>query len=202
MNINPYNLGDYIVPERVRGGVCLEVGANVGNFFSLYKDFFKTIHYYEPVDETYSICVSKSNLMPNVTGHKEVAYSSDGVYLEMVSHQNNESGSCSINDGKQDWTDRVVGSALSVSLETCAERLETDEIDYLKIDCECCEFEFMLDKDLSKIKFIGMELHNQRGEHMWNRLIEHIKKTHSIDGDTTFKHDMNTELFCVRKDLV
>jgi len=201
MKINLNNLGKYHVPQSVKGGVCLEIGANVGNFFSKYKDFFKKIHYYEPVNETYNICLSKSNSMDNVTGYREAASSKDGENLEIVAHENNDSGSCSVKDGKRDWTDKVIASCSSVSLKTCIGRLEVEEIDYLKIDCECCEFEFMLDKDLSNIKHIGMELHWQKGKELWNKILEHLRKTHVIIGDTNFVENRNTDLYCVSKDL-
>ena len=29
MNINPNNLGYYMVPQDTKGGVCLEIGANI-----------------------------------------------------------------------------------------------------------------------------------------------------------------------------
>lgn len=32
MHIKNYNLGNYIVPDDTKGGVCLEIGANVGSF--------------------------------------------------------------------------------------------------------------------------------------------------------------------------
>lgn len=200
MNINPNNLGNYLVPTDTVNGVCLEVGANVGNFFSKYKNHFKLIHYYESVDETYNISKDKSDLLHNVEGFKEAAYSKDGELLKMVTHSNNESGSCSISDGKSDWGDNVVGETTSVSLETCIKRLLEDSnakfIDYLKIDCECCEYEFLMNKDLSSIKYIGMEIHNQRGEKDWYALLKHIEKTHIISGNTEYIPNYNAELFC------
>ena len=209
MNINPNNLGNYTVPKGTQGGVCLDIGANVGNFFTAYKDHFRMIHYYEAVQETFDICQNKSNTLENITGFREAAHSCDGECLQIVVHNNNESGSCAVLDpsrnGMSDWSEEIASTTTSVSMESVIDRLlkasDAEEIDYLKIDCECCEFEFMLDKDLSNIKHIGMELHCQKGEEYWDRMLKHLRKTHIVKGNTTFAPDRNTELYCVRKDL-
>ena len=200
MIINEMNLGNYIVPDDARNGVCLEIGSNVGNFFTKYKNFFKLIHYYEPVSDTFEISKSKSCLSNNIVGFNEAAFSSTGESIEMVTHFNNESGSCSIRDGKQDWTSNVISVVNSVSIETCIDRMSqqshTPTIDYLKMDCECCEYYFLMNKDLSNIKYIGMEIHGQLGEKNWYDLLNHISKTHSISGNTQYRSDNNSEIFC------
>ena len=38
-------------------------------------------------------------------------------------------------------------------------RFNLDKIDYLKIDCEGSELPFLLNKDLSNVDYIGMEIH-------------------------------------------
>jgi len=209
MHINPTNLGRYFVPADTKGGVCLEIGANVGNFFNLHKDHFRVIHYYEGVEATFNISQEKSKGHEHITGFKEAAHSCDGKCLDFVVHSNNESGSCSVLDESRtrmsEWTDEVVSQATSVSMETALDRLLAEsgakEVDYMKIDCECCEYEFMMDKDLSKIKYIGMELHNQLGEDKYTQLLEHIKKTHDIHGAPIYrdKSTLQSEFLCVRR---
>lgn len=207
MNINPNNLGYYTVPEDTKGGICLEIGANVGNFFTAYKDHFRMIHYYEAVQETFDICQEKSKDLENIVGFREAAHSCDGECLEMVIHENNESGSCSVLDPSRnrmsDWTEEVVSTAISVSMQSVVDRLledsDSEEIDYLKIDCECCEYAFMMNNDLSKFKYIGMELHSQPGEEKFNELLEHIQKTHDIQGNATYRPYANAEFLCIRR---
>src|SRR5258706_14905011 len=47
VRISPHTLGRYVVPEAARGGVCVDVGANVGSFVDAYRAFFGQILYYE-----------------------------------------------------------------------------------------------------------------------------------------------------------
>lgn len=207
MKINYSNLGSYTVPEDTKDGICLEIGANVGNFFNTYKDHFSVIHYYEAVEETFNISQEKSKGLSHITGFREAAHSCDGECLDIVVHSNNESGSCSVLDESRnrmsDWTSKVISKATSVSMQSAVNRLLEEsgasEIDYMKIDCECCEYEFIMNNDLSKIKYIGMELHSQPGETKFNELLEHIKKTHDIKGNTSYYPNQNAEFLCIRR---
>ena len=102
-----------------------------------------------------------------------------------------------------DWTSEVISQATSVSMQTALDRLLEEsgatEVDYMKIDCECCEYKFMMNNDLSRIKYIGMELHSQPGEEKFKELLQHIQKTHHIQGDATYRHNANAEFLCVRR---
>jgi hypothetical protein len=49
----------------------------------------------------------------------------------------------------------------------------------LKIDCEGAEYDFLIDADLSKIKYIVMELHNFLGGVKQKQLMTHIENTHT-----------------------
>ena len=206
MNINPNNLGYYMVPQDTKGGVCLEIGANVGNFFNTYKDHFRVIHYYEGVEATFNIAQQKSIDQEHITGFREAAHSCDGECLDIVVNSNNESGSCSVLDESRDmseWTSEVVSQATSVSFQTVLDRILKEsgatEVDYMKIDCECCEYKFMMNNDLSKIKYIGIELHSQLGEEKFNELIQHLQKTHHIHGNSTYRHNAHAEVLCIRR---
>ena len=54
-----------------------------------------------------------------------------------------------------------------------------DRINYLKVDCEGAEVPFLLDKDLSKIDNIGLELH-WYNKSSAKKLIAHISKIHKV----------------------
>jgi len=43
LNINLENLGNYIIPEETKNGICIDIGSNVGSFLKKYVNFFKTI---------------------------------------------------------------------------------------------------------------------------------------------------------------
>ncbi len=52
----------------------------------------------------------------------------------------------------------------TISLEGIYKFLNIDYIDYLKVDIEGAEFDFLLGKDLSKIGALGLELHGTLGK--------------------------------------
>ena len=54
-------------------------------------------------------------------------------------------------------------------------------LDYLKVDCEGAEYNFLINKDLSNIRFIIGEYHpgviGDKLESLWG----HIRKTHELN---------------------
>lgn len=67
----------------------------------------------------------------------------------------------------------------SSSFETVLARAG-GQIDYLKVDCEGAEYYFLKDKDLSKVKYIGIEFHANLGAKKWKELCLWLNKTHMI----------------------
>jgi FkbM family methyltransferase len=194
MIINKLNLGKYIVPPDCRNGICLDIGANVGNFYSKYNLFFYMIHYYEPVDENWNICNNKK--YKNIFGFNEAVGSNNDKLIKLVCHKNNESGSCRVENDHPDWTNEVVGKVKTCSLEKALDRIFTQSgksiLDYMKIDCECSEYDFLMNKNLSCIRYIGMELHNQLGENKTKELYDFISETHVPS--VVFSHNKNKNI--------
>jgi phosphosulfolactate synthase (CoM biosynthesis protein A) len=59
----------------------------------------------------------------------------------------------------KEWTTHIVDSSCkTISLEDIVER-SGDYVDYMKIDCENSEYHLLMNKDLSKIKYMSIELH-------------------------------------------
>ncbi len=181
LEVNFTNLGSYYVPSDTKDGICIDIGANVGCFFESHNDHFSLIHYYEPVDQNWKICSSK--VFENVVGYKEVASYNDDETIELVAHENNHSGSCRVINDHPHWSKNVVASATSCSFDRAVTRIleqsNREFIDYMKLDCECCEYDFLMNNDLSKIKYIGMELHNQLGKEKSSELYDWISRTHN-----------------------
>lgn len=199
MIINRNNLGSYIVPDDVKGGICVDIGANVGNFFKKYKDYFSKIHFYEPFKECYDICNEEK--YDNVFGYNEAVIDKIG-YVNLVSHLNNESGSNAIkNDNlNEEWGDNIVQEKVkSVNIEMVLDRVG-GKIDYLKCDAETSEYLILLNKDLSNIKYIGLEIHHQMGKTKYDELISYMLITHSLQsGDTSYQSGSNKELLFKKK---
>ena len=78
------------------------------------------------------------------------------------------------------WTeDNGFEEVNSVSLETILER--SGDIDVLKVDVEGAEYEFMYGKDLRRINYIFIELHNFLIDlGVQEQLVNWIGKTHKL----------------------
>jgi FkbM family methyltransferase len=180
MIINEENLGYYIVPEDAKG-VCIDIGANIGGFLKQYHEKFEVIYAYEPIKVLYEKILNYN--FKNVIIYNEAVADYFGE-SEIVLHFNNESGSSSLKKVVDDiieikeWTNSVINKVNIIDIEEVIKRTGSENIDYMKIDCENSEYLILLNKDLSKIKYIGIEIHHQMGENKWNELKEWVSKTH------------------------
>tara|TARA_R110000868_G_scaffold315517_1_gene576390 strand:+ start:390 stop:1022 length:633 start_codon:yes stop_codon:yes gene_type:complete len=207
-SIQQNNLGNYIVPEELRGGVCLDIGANVGSFTCKYKDFFGLLHYYEPITDCFNVIKEKlevsNNPLTNVVGFNKACYSTSGQELEILLHINNDSGSSAIKtnltEQHEEWKDgAVIQKVSTVSLEDVIKEIGGD-IDYCKCDCETSEYYIFMDKDLSSINYIGMEIHWQMGQEYQLNLFKHFSKTHRfVMGHGGYTYGINREILLQRK---
>lgn len=182
--VDGYNnqyISEYIVPEDVKGGICIDVGCNSGSFTDFYKDYFSKIYFIEPQKELYKGLVNKFKNYEHLIGFNLAVWSEDRKDLTLVNHANHDSGSVGVKEGSinNDWTDEIVNLVDSISLDTLHKMINAT-IDYAKIDCENSEYEFLFNKDLSNIRYICMELHAQMGEEKFYELINHIQKTHNL----------------------
>jgi len=200
VKIETFNLGDYAVPEDARGGVCVDIGANVGSFLEKHAAKFSKVHFYEPIEQCFNICKSKTKDLPCVTGFMEAVYHTPDLSLRLVEHANHEAGSVGLETDSlnADWTKDVVGTVVTVDLPRVLERAG-GHVDYMKIDCETSEYHFLVDQDLSRIKYIGIEIHWQMGEAKYRRFVEHLLKTHIASSDILTYAYGHKEVLCTRK---
>ena len=170
---------------------------------------FKTIHVYEPQLECNQIIRERLKDHNHITVFGEAVYRESGIQLNMVRHSNNDSGSVSMSSPEltdalltRGWTSEIVNIATTICLEHILDRIG-GKIDYCKIDCETGEYGLLMNKDLSKIKFLGIELHWQMGKDKYDELLNYIGKffNQAIPGDISWTYDMNKETLFVSKTL-
>jgi FkbM family methyltransferase len=191
------NLGRYIVPYNVKNGICIDIGCNLGDFTKKYENFFNKIYFIEAQTKLFLNLEKRFNENNNIKGFNKAVWSESNLMVDLVSHPNNDHGSVAVNGGhlNNDWTNRIVNQIETISLEDFLLLISEKFIDYLKIDCETSEYPFLFGKDLSMIKYIGIEIHPQMGMLKYNQLLEWIKQTHMlIDGDDSFNKNFNKEL--------
>ena len=200
MIINEKNLGIYNVPDNVKG-VCIDIGANVGGFLKKYHNRFDVIHAYEPITILYEKILTYD--IKNVKVFNEAVADVIGE-TEVVLNANNESGSSAIKltvdkvIENEEWTETVINTVKTINLEEALKRIQKEEIDYVKMDCENSEFLILNNQDLSKIKYIGIEIHHHMGKDKWNVLKEWVSKTH--DGFPEF-NGFNCEVLLTNKNI-
>jgi FkbM family methyltransferase len=204
MQKHSVHLGNYIVPDGARGGVCVDIGGNTGQFALKYRDFFRLIHIYEPQRECFNIIKNNIAPFPQIAVFDKAVYHTSGKNLTLVSHFNCDSGSvAALTDIIQvkEWTTNIVDmSCETVSLEEIMNRCG-GVVDYMKIDCETSEYHFLYGKDLSNIKYMGIELHWQMGRENFERLVGHILKYFDIAPGQSYEyqHGNNIEVLFISK---
>ena len=131
---------DTYPPPNSKIGTCLDVGANVGAFSLIFSFYCEKVISIEPFKENYDYMVSmiEKYSIDNIIPINKAIYPSDGEIVEMSVVENNTDSKDITCIGKRD--DMVsLGSVETISLESIIE--EYGEIDYMKVDCEGCEWD-------------------------------------------------------------
>jgi len=175
--IHKAHCGNYVVPEVVRNGSCIDIGGNSGEFSLKFKNFFKSIHIYEPQNECYDIIKNRTKAMSHIELFQEAVYHTSDLVLTLISHFSHDSGSVALDTDiiiEKEWEkDTKVNECKTISLEDVLKRMG-GKVDFMKMDCETSEYNFLMNKDLSNIKYMAIEIHHQIGEKNWHELINYI----------------------------
>ncbi len=174
-------LGSYTIPSKVSDGICVDIGANGGEFTSIASTKFTLVHAYEPIPSLANSIVNRN--LSNVKVFNE-GVGSHCSSTQLVMHRSKDSGSSILRSSLVDivkvdnhWVDTDICDVTVVDFETVVQRVG-GHIDYLKMDCEVSEYAILMNKDLGHIRYIGIELHGQMGEDNWKRLSDWVGRTH------------------------
>lgn len=178
----------YKIPENCRGGICIDAGVNIGDFPLFYDTRFDKFICYDVLD--YNIEQAKQNtkeLNSYIEIHKRAVYSKSGDIIDVMGYDPNNgnldhfgnSGNvgCVKYEGESGngWKpENTIDKVETISIDEIIEKYE--KIKLLKIDVEGSEYEFLLNKDLSKIEFIAGEFHFD--DDKIQSLVDWISKTH------------------------
>ena len=203
--IHSQHLGNYYVPEECKGGVCVDIGGNTGQFSIKYAGFFRFIHIYEPQSACYNIIrdtvLSK---FKNISLLPEAVYHTSNMKVDLMSHHNLDSGSVAVRDEiiiVPEWTSNIVDNKCNtISLIDIINRIG-GKVDYMKIDCETSEYNLLIGNDLSNIKQPRFELHWQMGKNNFELLVNHILKyfDNVFSADLTYPIGYNIEVYFKNK---
>lgn len=187
-------------------GICVDIGSNVGAFLHRYYSLFDQFICVEPfsVNVDYITKLVEKNNYDNVIVLKNAVGAEENKTLKLRPYFSNENidfngslGNLSTqlyqnSFNKDGWReDSPYEIVYTKTLEQLINENNLAEINLLKIDCEGAEYDFLYEKDLSKVNSIVMELHNFLGHEKHKKLINWIKKTHelyNINGDGITSH--------------
>ena len=196
-----YNLGNYEIPEEYLKGTAIDVGCNNGSFLHKYKNKFTCIHAYEPNKFLFDLLKNNYKQDGNITIFNEAVYSIPNNITRLIKHKytdDNGSFTTSKDIKINEWDkNEIICEALTVDLKTILERVG-NIINVLKIDCENSEYSFLMEKDLSNINLIAIEIHHQLGEDKFVELFNFISKTHHAQSKP-YLSGVNQEFIFINK---
>lgn len=181
--------------------LVIDIGANVGGFWNAWKWRFDNWFLVEP--SVYNCEQIRANGYEGPYTSYAVAKRSGEVVKLQKYWGDGDNDTLSGNFGTQQFVNGENGhgwqgeyeEVVTISLEDILDYngIKGKEIGLMKIDCEGAEFDFLYNKDLSRIKYIVGEFHNflfqydDRGV----TLLEYIRETHDeihSEGDGINSH--------------
>ena len=192
----------YPIPVDVK--ICLDVGCNVGGFVNAWKDHIEKFYCVDAgssnVSEikhntkdfenkitiihkaVHSNSNEKLSLRPYLVDNQKPINSGSYGTTEFV-YDNNNHGWRTDTSADFEVVDTI---SLEDLLTDAKKQMNVSEIDLMKVDIEGAEYDFLMNKDLSSVKYIVMEFHNFLskmeseidGKNRSEALHDHISKTH------------------------
>ena len=182
-----YRIPGYNVPSpysqvsfKRRPTHCVDVGVNVGGFSIYASPFFKNVTGFEPARNTYHTAVEniKSSGKKNIKVNNLAVGDKSGETVHLRTHENELSRDASCFNPAQHpgWGREQVEEVSTICLEDIYSQHNIDYIDYMKVDCEGSEYPLLINKDLSKINFLSLEIHpGLLGDDLTTELLEYLK---------------------------
>lgn len=180
-----YPLDLILVDEN---SIAVDCGANLGGFTLNWHHKFKKIYCYEASKFNYENFLENTKLISSkieIFNKAVAAKDNDILKLRKYTHTNGQDTSCGnfgciefVSENNHGWKkNEEYEEVTSISLEKIIEKV--GDITLFKVDIEGSEYDFLINKNLSRIKYITMELHNfLRHDGKQEKLNNFILKTH------------------------
>jgi FkbM family methyltransferase len=155
----------YKFPKR-KQGVVIDIGAHIGVFTLLASKYAERVFAFEPCPENFKILKRniRLNSLSNVKAYQMAVAANKGegdFYIlkrSTVAH--------SLFNLKKDETEKVI-KVRKITLKDVIDENRIDSISFLKMDCEGCEYEVLVNlpkEYFIKIDEIALESHNGYGD--------------------------------------
>lgn len=189
----------YIIPDEFNGnGIAVDIGANVGGFPIVNHTRFGNIYCFEPSEYGFNECVKNTKDYGNVFVFKNAVSNKSGEKLKLMAFPDgNYSGNASVVKDYR-WDENNYEMVDSITIEDIYDILGSTHIDYLKMDCEGGEYNILMNKDLSDIDYIAIEVHIQLYEKA-TELINYLKERFDVISELNDGVTMHKEFTFKRK---
>lgn len=183
-----YPLLDFrAIDKNFSMNTCVDIGCNIGAFSSLASHYFSSLFGFEAGYMASAHSTTLTTRCPNVRIYNLAVGKNTGDVLRLTSADDKDcdqtySGDATIRESSTGSYENV----LSINLESIYNLIDKDFIDYLKIDCEGSEYDFLLDQDLSQIGVIAGETHGfsdktrAENKELKESLLEHISLNFNV----------------------
>lgn len=163
--------------------ILVDVGSNIGAFIAHAGTWFDKVYAYEPVESIYKHSITMLQAIPNFPKNYKICNlavgAKTGDTIEIMKNPNNETKDCSRYIPNAYDGDVILEREIceTISLEDIYKTNGIDHIDFLKVDIEGSEYEFLMNKDLSNIHILAIEIHpGLVGEKKIFDLVNYINK--------------------------
>ena len=195
---------------------AVDLGSNIGFWSIEASRVFNKVHSFEAVNFLDTVARHQAYAVmgrENIFFHNLAASNKSGDIVKIYKSKNEHIGDSSIiltEDSSSEYE-----HTMTICLEDIYKLIDVDYIDYLKVDIEGSEYDLLMNKDLSNIGILAMEVHelpndkNAR-ENLFNHLSNYfvawkppingavhnivcINKTEELRGPGPLKYDMDTK---------
>jgi len=161
-------------PSRMKQ--CLDVGGNVGAFSLLVSEYCDQVISFEPYKPNYDFMNNKIKELgiTNIVTYNKALHNTHNIDLTMtVLKEGTDSKDISTTKHSHGKTVKL-GNTKTFGVSNLMEQYS--EIDYMKVDCEGCEYDILMNQDLSKVKILVLEIHGGYiGNDKTTELLDYLK---------------------------
>ena len=181
----------YPLPAECKGGLCIDAGCNIGDFPINQMNRFDKYICFDVFDKNIDEAIANTkDLGLDIEIHKQAVWNTSNEWIDVMAYEpwdtkdlnhfgNSGNVGCVEFTGEQGegWNkENTIGLVSTISIDTIVDKW--GEIDLLKVDVEGSEYPFLMNKDLSKIKWISAELHGEIEKRQ--PLLDWISNTHEV----------------------